>query len=101
VLQHDDYAVTLPEFYVDLFPLTNLTFVLDRGFVVQGRVIDSNGRPIPEAEVREVNDRSYRRRTVRTDQDGAFMLKGVGEYQTYSSRAPEKTDAGSYVIRGP
>jgi protocatechuate 3,4-dioxygenase beta subunit len=51
-----------------------LNFELARGAVVSGSVTDSQGAPVPEAEVMAVGAPA---RQVKTGADGAFTLRGV------------------------
>jgi RNA polymerase sigma factor (sigma-70 family) len=99
-LKHDDYAVTLPVVPVSQVNMTNLIFVMDRGFTVAGQVTDVAGQPVAKAEVRELNSLSYRRQKVSTDDGGAFVLKGVSGYDSTKGRSPERTASGAYLIRG-
>jgi len=55
------------------------TVVIKRGFVVMGRVTDSEGRPVANAVVKEHHNYGYRKLSAETDADGVFALVGVSD----------------------
>ena len=70
-----------------------LEFRLEAGYVLQGRVVDATGLPIPAAEVRAVclPDEKGERPVARTRADvaGAFVLRGLGgDYARVQVTAP-------------
>lgn len=64
---------------------------------VVGEVVDSEGRPVPEAEVRAVGARTEDGETVEgsasTDEDGRFRIAGLepGAYGIRASRGPNRS----------
>lgn len=100
ILTHDHYAVTLPVVPIGKFDLMKLQLVIAPGFVVSGTVTDSQGRPIPAARIRELNNSGYRRQSTATDETGAFVFTGMAQYDSYQGQHPEAHSDGSTVIRG-
>lgn len=100
ILTHVDYAVTLPVVPTAQVSLTNLIFVLQRGFVLEGVVADLHGRPIAGAQVKELHNRGYRQQTALTDDRGRFVLKGIGEFDSVVSPLPERGQSNVWIIRG-
>lgn len=73
---------------------TSRSFVLQRGAVVRGRVVDDLGRPVPEAVVRcmpqidlretlsRYDGRREHARVVATDESGQFAIRGLDRLAT-------------------
>lgn len=100
VLNHPNYAVTLPVVPAAKANSTNLVLVLDDCFTVAGQVADHDGRPIPGANVKELRTGSYKPRSTATDANGNFDLKATAEYDTLFATAPELAPSGALVARG-
>lgn len=60
----------------DASDVTEINAVLDRGTRLSGRVVDEGGRPVRNAMVLGLNERSY---SAITDAEGRFELFGLGE----------------------
>ena len=101
ILTRDDFALTLPVVPVGKVDLGNLVLVIDRGFIVTGRVTDTEGQPIAGAAVKELNNPGYRRQSTLTYADGTFALQGLlSEYEFYRQRPNEGNANGTLRIRG-
>lgn len=72
-----NYAVTRVSVPVGQPESLNATVVIKRGFVVTGRVRDSENRPVVNATVKEHHNYGYRKLSTETDDDGVFALVGV------------------------
>jgi RNA polymerase sigma factor (sigma-70 family) len=67
-------------------PLKGITFALDPGVVVDGQVLDPQGKPVSVAEVRihlPTGQSSYRNMYVKSDKDGKFTFSGLNAGATY------------------
>jgi hypothetical protein len=73
----DGYAVTRASVPMGKAESTNATLVIQRGFVVAGRVTDAQGVAIPGATVREFHNYGQRKVTSVTDGNGEFVLLGI------------------------
>ena len=100
ILTRDDFAVTLPDVPMSKANLTNLALIMSRGFTVTGRVSGSDGRAIPGARVKELNNSGYRQQSTITDEEGTFTIAGTGEFDAYTSSPPEYRANGSVALRG-
>lgn len=69
--------------------LVEITIVATVGCVIEGRVVDTDGEPFPEADVRMMRGRLAGALDVPTDDDGAFRLFPIaaGDY-AFRARAP-------------
>jgi protocatechuate 3,4-dioxygenase beta subunit len=77
ILARDGYAVTRAHLKMGSDEARNATFVIQRGFVITGRVTDLQGMPIAKAAVKEFHNYGYRRVSTETDISGDFWLSGV------------------------
>jgi RNA polymerase sigma factor (sigma-70 family) len=77
ILTCDGYAVTHASVPVGKPESANAILVIKRGFTVTGRILDPEGRPVPEATVRELHNSGPRKQSTRTAEDGTFTLQGV------------------------
>lgn len=81
-LTGDGYAATEVVVPVGKPESVNATLVIQRGFVVMGRVTDDQGAPIPGATVREYHEMTRRRVSTETDWNGEFQLPGISNQYT-------------------
>jgi RNA polymerase sigma factor (sigma-70 family) len=72
-----NFAVTRVSVIVGQPESLNATVVIKSGFVVTGRVTDSEHRPVAHATVKEHHNRGYRKLSTETDDDGVFRLAGL------------------------
>ena len=100
ILTRDDYAVTLSVVPLSELDPLKLVLVLERGFSVVGRVTDTEGNPIFQAEVRELHNYGYRRQSTQTGEAGQFVLHGLADFPSRMSRVPERMADGWTKIRG-
>jgi protocatechuate 3,4-dioxygenase beta subunit len=77
ILTCDGYAVTHATVPVGKPESAKATLVIKRGFAVTGRVLDSEGRPVAEATVRELHNYGRRKQSTRSAVDGTFAIQGV------------------------
>ena len=99
VLTKQDYAVTQPVVPESQTDLTSLTFVINRGFAVTGRITDTNNRPLAGARVQELHNFGYRHQSAKTDDTGGFTLNGVANYDNYESGRLDTNGDGVVIIR--
>jgi hypothetical protein len=76
-LDAEGFQVTQTNFPVPIMARHDLKLVIRKGFVVAGRVVDPQGRPVANVAVRELHNFGVRKLRTRTDQDGCFTLAGV------------------------
>lgn len=76
-LTRDDYAVTNVSVPMTTPYSTGNKLIISRGFMVAGYVTDTNGLPLTGAEVKELHTYGHRVLSTRTDQAGAFLLRGL------------------------
>lgn len=104
ILRKDGYAVTLPIVPVFAVDLTNLVFVLSRGFTIEGNVVDLQGRSIVNASIKVINGSDNQRQSANSDENGFFTLTGVSGVTTtnesYRTPALETNASGGTIIRG-
>ena len=85
ILNKPGLAATEIQVPVNQAGLSNLTLVIDRGYIITGRVTDEQGGAIPNAEVRVLNVEPSKRLSSTSGEDGVFALWGVrGEAITNS-----------------
>jgi len=72
-------------------PETRVDVEMRPGATVTGRIVDSEGEPIPDAKVNIVAD-SHTMRTARTDHTGAYKLKGIEPRQAEQRLWVEHSD---------
>lgn len=72
-----NYAVTRVSVPVGQPESLNATLVIERGYAVAGQVLDSAGRPVAGATVREYHNFGYRKLSTRTDENGFFVMQGL------------------------
>jgi protocatechuate 3,4-dioxygenase beta subunit len=77
ILTCSGYAVTVASVPVGKPESMNANLVIRPGFTVTGHVLDSQGRPIAGATVRELHNYLRRKQSTKTADDGAFTLRGV------------------------
>jgi len=77
ILTCNGYTVTHASVPVAKPESGNATLVIKRGFTVTGRVLDSEGRPVADATVRELHNSGGRKQSTRTAGDGTFIIHGV------------------------
>jgi RNA polymerase sigma factor (sigma-70 family) len=77
VLTCEGYTVTDTPVPVGKPESMNATLVIKRGFTVTGRVLDSEGRPVADATVRELHNWGRRKQSTQTAEDGTYTLPGV------------------------
>jgi RNA polymerase sigma factor (sigma-70 family) len=77
-LTASNYALTYLRVPVGQPGSSNATLVIDRGFAVEGRVTDAEGRPVIGATVKELHNYASRKLSAKTDANGYFALSGVG-----------------------
>lgn len=67
-------------------PFKDVTFTLGRGSVIHGQVVDSQGKPVPAAQIETVvpmDERSYMPLHVSSDGDGKYILAGLKADKDY------------------
>lgn len=74
-----NYAATRVSVPVGQPESLNAIVVIKRGFVVTGRVTDSENRPVVNATVKEHHNYGYRKLSTKTDDDGVFALAGLSD----------------------
>ena len=74
-----NYAVTRVPIPVGQPESLNATVVIKRGFVITGRVTDSENNPVVHATVKEHHNYGYRKLSTETDAGGVFALVGVSD----------------------
>jgi hypothetical protein len=74
-----NFAVTRVSVPVGQPESLNATVVIKRGFVITGRVTDSENNPVVHATVKEHHNFGYRKLSAETDADGVFALVGVAD----------------------
>ena len=81
--------------------LANLRLVIDRGFTITGRVMDSQDQPVPYALI-NVLSTSDKRQSTKTDENGVFALTGVAgdSEKFYHDPELETNSNGAVIIRG-
>ena len=80
-LKGPGYAKESEEFQIEVGKLYRKDFTLPPGGVILGRVVDRNGRPLPDGDVfYRAGNTSY---GVPIDQDGAYRIDGLapGQYK--------------------
>lgn len=77
ILVRDGYVVTRAHLKMGSDEAMNATFVIQRGFVIAGRVTDLEGMPIAKAAVKEFHNYGYRKASTETDTSGDFWLSGL------------------------
>jgi RNA polymerase sigma factor (sigma-70 family) len=104
VLNKPGYAasdITIP---VDKMGLNNLTLVIDRGFTIAGKITDKQGDPVINAEVKVLDGDRSKRKSTRSDENGAFVLAGVcGDSTSNLFRVTslvQTNERGSVVLHG-
>jgi RNA polymerase sigma factor (sigma-70 family) len=101
VLQKAGYAVTHPVVPVSRVNLTNLVFVIDRGFSLSGQVTDSENQPVAKVRVRVIDGDRSKTRVGQTDNNGVFHLTGLaGEASGYHSSPLQTNESGAVIVRG-
>jgi RNA polymerase sigma factor (sigma-70 family) len=76
-LSADGFEITKTNFPPPITPRTDLKLVIQRGFVVTGRVVDPQGQPLANVTVRESHNFGVRKLRTRTDDHGIYTLTGV------------------------
>jgi RNA polymerase sigma factor (sigma-70 family) len=103
ILKKPGYAPTVTTVPVPQVNLSRLVLVIERGFTIAGLVSDQQGRPLPRARIKVLDDdifgenkRSY------TDANGLFALTGMPGESSAAEQPPalETNVAGDSVIRG-
>ncbi|HEU5397402.1 MAG TPA: carboxypeptidase-like regulatory domain-containing protein, partial [Verrucomicrobiae bacterium] len=101
VLRKEGYATTFPTVPVAKVDLNSLVLVLNRGFTVTGRVVDTRDQAVADAHIKILTSETGKRQSVDTDENGIFTLTGVAGDSAFS-REPrlETNDSGTVFIRG-
>src|SRR5262249_23689390 len=91
------YAQTRRVMSVNEVGLSNLTLVIDRGYKITGKISDARGKPIANAEIKDLSG-TWRKRSTLSNGNGAFVLTGIrGEAatnQAYTRMQRETNDSG-------
>lgn len=73
-----NYAVASASVPVGKPESLNTTLIIERGFVLLGRVVNAENRPIVGATVKERHEFGFRKLSTTTDHDGCFAMQGLG-----------------------
>jgi RNA polymerase sigma factor (sigma-70 family) len=100
-LDKPGYAQTRIVMSVNEVGLSNLTLVIDRGYKITGKISDARGKPIANAEIKDLSG-VWRKRSTLSNGNGMFVLTGIrGEAatnQTYAGWKRETNDSGFIVV---
>ena len=77
MLTHPEFAPTPASIPVNTGPVTNLVWQMRRGTTVTGLVVDSAGRGVAGASVRQIHNRLEPLLSSKTDDSGRFELKNL------------------------
>lgn len=104
ILKKPGYVTTDAAVPVAKTGLEKLVLVIDRGFVVTGRIVDAQGRSISGVRIKTVNVDSALRQAVNSDENGVFTIAGVagdpkkGAY--YMTPDVKTNESGRFVVTG-
>jgi RNA polymerase sigma factor (sigma-70 family) len=101
ILKKPGYAVTFPVVPVAQVNLTNLVLVMNRGFTITGQVMDAQGQPVGNADIKILNGDPSKRQSAKTDDFGVFAVLGVpGDADIYHQPPLKTNNAGGVIICG-
>ncbi len=102
ILKNPDYATTYAQSPLRDVSMNNLVLVIDAGTTVTGKVTDLQGHPLGNARLKVLSSDRNKRKSVRTDEFGAFTLPGISPETDSVSQEPllQTNSVGNIVIRG-